>query len=231
MFEVYAVATPGLERLAQTELKNLGIEECEATEGGLSLRASFETLCRLNLQSRICSRFIVRLGEDKVTSLKALQHFANGLSWKQFIRTNQPIQVRATCKQSKIYHSGAVIERFQNSLESSIGKGLQYVKGEDVPDDTQRIIVRIFQNQVTVSIDSSGEHLHRRGYRQATAKAPMRENIAASCVLSLGYSGQHAFLDPMTGSGTLAIEAALMGDDLDVSVSWNGNWTKPHASG
>ena len=107
MFEVYAVATPGLERLAQTELENLGIEECEATEGGLSLRASFETLCQLNLQSRICSRFIVRLGKNKVTSLKALQHFANGLSWKQFIRANQPIQVRATCKQSKIYHSSA----------------------------------------------------------------------------------------------------------------------------
>lgn len=210
MFEVYAVATPGLETLAQQELEYLGVESCQPEDGGLSFQGTFEQLCSLNLKSRICSRFIVRLGEQKITSLKALQQFANQLAWNQFIRSNQPIQVRATCKQSKLYHSGAVIERFQNALQSSLGKGLEYVKGEDLPPYTQRIIVRIFNNIVTVSIDSSGEHLHRRGYRQATAKAPMRENIAAGCIASLGYTGAHPFLDPMTGSGTLAIEAACI---------------------
>ena len=162
MFEVYAVATPGLEELALSELENLGAGPCQLEDGGISFQASFELLCQLNLQSRICSRFIVRLGEEKITSLKALQQFANKLSWKEFIRSNQPIQVRATCKQSKIYHSGAVIERFQNALHASVGKGLQYVKGEDLPTYTQRIIVRVFNNIVTVSIDSSGEHVERQ---------------------------------------------------------------------
>lgn len=210
MFEVYAVITPGLEDLAHQELENLGIAEVQPEEGGLSFEASFEKLCRLNLESRISSRFIVRIGSAKITTLKSLQIFANPLPWKNFIRPNQPLQVRATCKKSKLYHSGAVVERFQNALEATLGKGLTYVKGEDIPADTQRIVVRVHNDTVTVSIDSSGEHLHKRGYRQVTAKAPLRENIAAGCLAAMGYHGQSPFLDPMTGSGTLAIEAALI---------------------
>jgi len=210
MFEVYAVITPGLETVAQEELEKLGIAEAQPEEGGLTFAASFEKLCRLNLESRISSRFIVRVGAAKITTLKSLQIFANPLPWKNFIRKNQPLQVRATCKKSKLYHSGAVIERFQNALESSLGKGLTYVKGEEIPADTQRIVIRVNNDIVTVSIDSSGEHLHKRGYRQATAKAPLRENIAAGCLASMGYDGTTPFIDPMTGSGTLAIEAALI---------------------
>jgi putative N6-adenine-specific DNA methylase len=210
MFEVYAVITPGLEAVALQELEILGIADAQPEEGGLSFEASFEKLCRLNLQSRISSRFIVRVGTEKITTLKSLQIFANPLPWKNYIRPNQPLQVRATCKKSKLYHSGAVVERFQNALDNSLGKGLTYVKGEDIPSDTQRIVIRVHNDIVTVSIDSSGEHLHKRGYRQATAKAPLRENIAAGCLASMGYDGSMPFLDSMTGSGTLAIEAALI---------------------
>jgi len=210
MFEAYAVITPGLEEVAHHELQTLGVTNAQSEEGGIGFQTSFENLCRLNLQSRIASRFIVRLGKEEITTLKSLQKFASTLEWKQYVRSNQPVQIRATCKQSKLYHSGAVIERFQNALDSSIGKAMQYVKGEDLPEGTQRIVIRIHNNLVTASIDSSGEHLHRRGYRLATAKAPMRENIAAGCLASIHYDGSHPFLDPMTGSGTLAIEAALV---------------------
>jgi len=85
---------------------------------------------------------------------------------------------------------------------------LQPAEGEDPL--VQRILVRLEEDRLTLSLDTTGEHLHRRGYRQATAKAPLRENLAAGLLLAAGYDGERPLVDPMCGSGTLAIEAALI---------------------
>jgi putative N6-adenine-specific DNA methylase len=119
--------------------------------------------------------------------------------------------LRVTCRQSKLYHSDAVVERVHSAIADRLGAPVRLVAGDDEEADQppQLVVVRLFNNQCTVSVDSSGALLHRRGYRLATAKAPLRETLAAGLVLVSGWDGRAPLLDPFCGSGTIPIEATL----------------------
>ncbi|MEC9465845.1 MAG: class I SAM-dependent RNA methyltransferase [Myxococcota bacterium] len=209
MLECFATITPGLEAIAQAELEDLGLEGLVATEGGFEFQADIESLVALNLWSRTASRFLVRLGQFTTRKLGELEARAAKLPWRHYLDGKHPIRLRASCKRSKIYHTGAVIERVARSIESVVGTSITLVKGESDESQEQLVLVRIMDDLVVISIDTSGAHLHKRGYRQAVAKAPLREHLAAAFILMTGWDGSTPFYDPMTGSGTLPIEAAL----------------------
>lgn len=215
--QCWAVTAPGLEKITASELAALGISPGEIEPGGVAFTATDEEIFKANLWLRSASRVIVRIAEFKVTAFHELERAARGVPWGSFLKAGDAVRFRVTCKKSKLYHSDAVAERVEQSVTKAV-KGIIVASGNgSVADDddgdessAQLFVVRLLRNVCTISVDSSGALLHRRGYRLATAKAPIRETLAAGILLALGWDGTTPLIDPMCGSGTISIEAAMI---------------------
>jgi putative N6-adenine-specific DNA methylase len=210
--DCFAVAAPGLEPLVLAELEAQGIRGT-VVEGGVEWKGSMASLALANLWLRTASRVVVRLGTFRARTFFELERHARKLPWGQFMTAGTPVDFRVTCKKSKLYHSDAVAQRFQEAVAHALGSiTVAPMPGEEELEgaDAQLCIVRFSHDVCTVSLDSSGELLHRRGYRQAVGKAPLRETLGAAMLLGAGWRGDTPFVDPMCGAGTLAIEAAMI---------------------
>jgi len=155
---------------------------------------------------------LVRLGEFYASAFPELRRKASRLLWESYLAPERPIALRVTCQKSRLYHEGAVAERVAGAIADRLGNPPPVQKyhedsGTELP---QLIVVRLVDNLCTISMDSSGALLHRRGYRLATAKAPLRETLASAMVMASGWDTISPLLDPFCGSGTIPIEAALL---------------------
>jgi putative N6-adenine-specific DNA methylase len=210
----FAVTAPGLEQICASELTALGIR-CKAEEGGVAWSGTIESVATANLWLRTASRVLIRLAEFRATAFYELELHAKRIAWNQYVAADAIAEFRVTCRKSKLYHSDAVAERFTKALESRV-KGAKGATAPAADDDeneageAQLFIVRFVKDVCTVSVDSSGALLHRRGYRQQLAKAPLRETLAAAVLLGAGWKGDTPLLDPMCGSGTIPIEGAMI---------------------
>lgn len=211
-FACYAVAAPGLEGLVAAELGPHVAAPVAPDTGGVAFGATRGELYAVNLWSRVASRVLVRLAEFEAKHFAELQAGCDAIRWEQFVGPREPVRVRVTCRKSRLYHSDAVAERVGESIRRRTGATVVEGGGGEEEDGAgaQLIVVRLLHDQCTVSADSSGELLHRRGYRQAVAKAPLRETLAAALLLAAGYDGSGPLVDPLCGSGTIPIEAALI---------------------
>jgi len=221
MNRYFAVCAPGLEPFTAAELRQLlPGREIEPGPGGVAFSGEPADLQRLNLQLRTASRVLARLGTFfRATSFEELQQRAARLPWERFLRTGQPVALRVTCHRSKLYHSDAVARHISAALDERLGRPSPIVKADDESDQPpQLVIVRLMEDRVTVSVDSSGTILHKRGYRQAVAKAPLRETLAAAVLLASGWDRSAPLLDPFCGSGTIPIEAALLAAGIPPGV-------------
>lgn len=220
---LFAVAAPGLPPFTAAELRQLDLlhrrskEHKRAVEaGGVTFSGDRAALYRANLHLRTASRILVRLGDFHAENFQQVRARAAVLAWEQFLAPGQPIDLRVTCHKSRLYHSGAVAERVAAAIEERLGQAPALHKGDEESDDQppQLVVVRLAQDNCTISVDASGALLHRRGYRLATAKAPLRETLAAGLIMAAGWPAGDALppplLDPFCGSGTIPIEAALM---------------------
>lgn len=194
-----------------------------STFDDLHFKGGLEALYRANLRLRTASRILVRLGMPFMArSFTELVEKASRLPWERFLTPGQPVALRITCHKSKLYHSEAVAERLLTALEARLGKPSVRVRsstsdetdGEGSGSPPQLILARLVNDKCTVSVDSSGELLHRRGYRLAAAKAPLRETLAAAMLFASGWDAQSPLIDPFCGSGTIPIEAALLALNL-----------------
>ena len=216
IWSAFAITAPGIAPVTAAELTALGIPHDAPTADGVAFQADYHTIALANLWLRTASRVIVRLGEFKAQGFAELEKGAAKLPWYQVLLPGQAVAMRVTCRKSRLYHSDAVAERVVRQIAKHFGVDVPVVRltdsdDDDAPtDEAQRILVRIVHDIVTVSADTSGELLHRRGYRQALAKAPLRETVAAACLLATDYDGSQPFIDPMCGSGTFPIEAAMI---------------------
>jgi putative N6-adenine-specific DNA methylase len=164
---------------------------------------------------RTASRVVARAGEFRARGFGELERHVAKLPWREFMQPGTAAVLRVTCRKSKLYHEGAVAERVGRVLADVAGVS---VLETDVDDDDvdhatspgQLVIVRFLRDECTISVDSSGALLHQRGYRQAIAKAPLRETIAGALLLASGWRGDSPLVDPLCGSGTIPIEAALL---------------------
>ena len=183
----------------------------EATEsGGVEFKGTLQQLYSANLSLRTANRIVVRVAEFPARAFYELERKAKRLPWGDYLTHGIPSQFRVTTRKSKLYHQNAIVERLGNVVREA-GFGVSGGgEEEDAAVAGQLFLVRIVRDMVTISADSSGELLHRRGYRQATGKAPLRETLAAAMLLGAGYAGTGAIFDPFCGSGTIPIEAALM---------------------
>lgn len=214
-YRIFVVSGPGMEEITAREMAALG-QAAQLIAGGAEFTGTLYDLYRANLLLRTASRVTVRLGEFYAAAFSELRKKASRLPWERYLRPGQPVVVRVTCHRSKLYHSGAVVERVAGAIGDRLGAPSEAVgwdeKSADFPPQT--VVVRLVNNQCTVSMDASGVLLHRRGYRQATAKAPLRETLAAGMLLASGWDGCAPLLDPFCGSGTIPIEAALLARNI-----------------
>ena len=217
----FVVTAPGLAPLAAAELASLGITPDALDPGGVAFGATREELYRANLHLRTASRVVVRLAEFDARSFAELERHARRVPWESIVGARQPVRLRVTCRKSRLYHSDAVAERIVSAIEHRLGARVPVdviareesddaIEGDALADLPQLFTVRFLHDHCTISADSSGQLLHLRGYRQALGKAPLRETLAAAMLLASGYTGAAPLLDPLCGSGTIAIEGALI---------------------
>lgn len=219
MYRCYAITAPGIESLAAAELVALGAVVGAIEPGGVSFDAAPGILYAANLQVRTAGRIIVRAAEFHASSFAELEKSARAVAWARWVPASGAAHFRVTSHQSRLYHQEAVAERLERAVSAAL-PGVRPVRApseadvldEDVgsPPMVQRFLVRLVNDRLTLSVDSSGALLHRRGYRQASARAPIRETLAAAMLLAMEWDGGVPLVDPMCGSGTIPIEAALL---------------------
>jgi putative N6-adenine-specific DNA methylase len=222
MFRLFAVTQPGLEPVLQAELRGLGLlPEQEGNNptagilkedaGGVAFEARPEGLYLANLHLRTASRILVRLGEFGAQGFEELRKKAARLYWEQYLLPGQQVAFRVTCHKSRLYHSDAVAREILTAVNTRLNPACISAKyTEDAENPPTLIVVRIVRDVCSISVDSSGAALHRRGYRLETAKAPLRETLAAAMLLASGWDARSPLLDPFCGSGTIPIEAAML---------------------
>jgi putative N6-adenine-specific DNA methylase len=211
--------------LVAAELRALG-ESPKIEEGGVAWRGDATSLCRANLWLRTASRVVVRIARFRAEAFHELERHARRISWEQFVAPGGAVRFRVTCRKSRLYHSDAVAQRMAGAIEHRLGAASRYAAkdgpGDDETADTgteQLFVVRLAHDQCTVSADSSGALLHLRGYRQAVAKAPLRETLAAALLAAAEWTGDTPLIDPLCGSGTIPIEAALIARRIPPGIS------------
>ena len=210
-YDAFVITAPGLEPLAVAELQALGVTDARVTEGGATFSATRRSLYEANLHLRTASRIVVRAAEFGARSFHELERLARTVPWGTFIAPNLGVALRVTCRKSRLYHSDAVAERVAGAITSRLASvRVADDEGDESESETQLVLVRFFHDRCTISIDTSGPLLHLRGYRQAVAKAPMRETLAAATLIASGWRGDAPLLDPMCGSGTIPIEGAMI---------------------
>lgn len=205
--EIFLVATPGLEEPLAEEARALGFD-AQVVPGGVQFHGGWPEVWRANLQIRGATRVLVRIGAFRAMHLAQLDKRARRFPWADFLRPDVPLKVETVSRKSKIYHAGAATQRVEAALKDSLGVTI-------APDAEMVLKVRIEDDLCTFSIDSSGDSLHRRGYKEAVGKAPMRETMAAMFLRQCGYDGRMPVLDPMCGSGTFVLEAAEIAAGLN----------------
>lgn len=211
----FAVAAPGLEAALCAELASLQhIREAHVIDGGVAFRGLPVAGMAANLHSRIATRVLLRLGEVKAREFAPLRRALAKLPWTGFIPRDRPLRVDASTSHCRLFHTGALAETVGLAVADCVGKlpvrdaREPDQNGESAAENATRILLRGQDDRFTVSLDSSGELLHRRGWRLEAGRAPLRETLAAGVLALCDYDPALPLIDPMCGSGTMVIEAA-----------------------
>jgi len=220
--QLYATVPGGMEGLLADELQQLGAEAIKLGRSGVGFQGSLETAYRICLWSRLANRLLLPLLEFAVETPEELYQQVRTIDWSQHMRASDTLAVDGNCHRSTIKHShyaalkvkDAIVDQFQEKM------GLRPSVEKDRPE--LRIHLNIHKNQARLSLDLSGESLHRRGYRKSSVPAPLKENLAAAILIRAGWpeiaKQGGTLLDPMCGSATLPIEAAMMAGDIAPSL-------------
>lgn len=236
--EVFAVCAPGFAPLVAAECEALGLTPVSVEPAGVGLSLTRRELFLLNCWSRCASRIVVRLATFEARDFATLEKQAARVPWGRVLAPGGQARIRVTCRKSRLYHSDAVAERVGRGITGAIpGSQVMGRARDDEEDDdegtaapSQLIVVRFDHDICTISADTSGALLHRRGWRLAVARAPLRETLAAGMLAALPWNGDVPLVDPFCGSGTIGIEAALRVRNIAPGVSrgfameqWPGN--------
>jgi putative N6-adenine-specific DNA methylase len=212
----FAGTSPGFEALCYEELSALGlsIENVAIVEGGVEFEGRLQDCYLSNLHLRTASRILLRIDQFKASGFRQLEKKAAEIPWELYLPPTMIPQIHVTTKHCRLYHSDAIGQRFLDgiSMHSSINDFDPGKKNDFTSDLT--VFVRGVDDRFMVSIDSSGNHLHKRGLKRHRGKAPLRETQAAAALLMTGYNGTEPLIDPMCGTGTFSLEAALIAKNI-----------------
>lgn len=209
MAAYFATVARGLEALAAAELEDLGAKQIEPGFCGVAFEGDLALLYRVNLWSRLVFRVLVKLGDFSCYDAEDLYRGIQKIDWRPHLTPDLTFAVDATGKNRSLNHSHFTALQVKNAV---VDQQRQHW-GDRSTIDTQhpevRLNVHVQDDTATVSLDSSGSSLHRRGYRPAVGAAPLKESLAAALVKLTDWPGDVPLLDPLCGSGTLPLEASM----------------------
>ncbi len=211
--ELIAVTLFGLEALVAREIRDLGYETTKVEDGRVTFVGDEMAICRSNLWLRTAERVLVKLGEFQATTFEELFEGTKALPWTEWIEENAQFPVKGYSLKSKLYSvpdcqaivKKAVVEKMKQKYSNMWFK-------ENGP--LYQIQFALLKDKVTLMIDTSGEGLHKRGYRENANEAPLKETLAAAMIKLSFWRPEKTLLDPFCGSGTIPIEAALIGANI-----------------
>lgn len=201
----------GLEGLLASELRDLGATHVVELKRAVEFSGSVEILYKANLHARTALRILRPLASFRATNEHALYRNIQKIDWSQWLTPGGTLAVDSTVHSRIFKHSKYVALKTKDAVVDQIRTRMGERPSVDVLDPDVRLHVHISEDACILSADSSGQSLHRRGYREEATEAPINEILAAALVLHSGWNGDGTFIDPMCGSGTIAIEAAMIG--------------------
>ena len=235
--ELVAPCNFAVEAVLSREIKNLGYEISKVEDGRVSFIADEEGICRSNLWLRTAERILVKVGEFEAFSFEELFEKTKRLQWHNFIPEDAEFPVaKASSIKSKLFSTSDI----QAIVKKAVVESLKAkYRTEWFKETGEKYPIHVFLNKdrVALYIDTSGTALHKRGYRELSLSAPIKETLAATMVLLTPWKEERALIDPFCGSGTIAIEAAMIGLNMApglnrsfVSDNWRwitkGLWDK-----
>jgi putative N6-adenine-specific DNA methylase len=209
MNNYFATVARGLEEVTAKELERLGASEVKADFTGVHFQGDKELLYRVNLWSRIAFRILQNIDRIPSANAEELYRGIYDIEWGEYIRSEQTLAVNCTGGNKNLNHSHFTALQVKNAIVDRQFK--ESGRRSDIDPENPDILVNVHirDNNCTVSLDSSGESLHRRGYRPAMGLAPLKETLAAAIIELSDWQNDLAFFDPLCGSGTLPIEAGM----------------------
>ncbi|MEM9769214.1 MAG: THUMP domain-containing protein, partial [Cyanobacteria bacterium P01_D01_bin.71] len=211
MKRYFATVARGLEVIAAEELRSLGAADPQPGFCGVSFTGDRELLYRTNLWARLPFRILVQVAEFACRDADDLYAGVQALNWEPYLTPNLTLAVAATGKTLRLNHTHFTALQVKNAIVDQQRERWRERSSVDTQAPDVQINLHLHRDRATVSLNSSGDSLHRRGYRSAVGKAPLKESLAAALLYLSEWQTGQAFCDPLCGSGTLPLEAALMG--------------------
>ena len=209
-FQFFATCPRGLEALLVEELSTQQAHKILATDGGVSFEGNLEIMYRVNLYSRIATRVMSRVGQGSYTTEEDIYKATFKLNWPSWFKVNQTIRVKVTGVKCPLKSLDFVTLRIKDAVCDRFREEGALRPSVSVRDPDVRIHAYLTQDQYQLYLDTSGAPLYQRGFRDVSVIAPLRENLAAGILMLTGWKPGTPLLDPMCGSGTFLIEAAMM---------------------
>jgi 23S rRNA G2445 N2-methylase RlmL len=205
----FATCAKGTEGALRRELSGLRLAGVRGDRGGVSFEGELEAGMRACLHARSAMRVLQELARFPAPSAEALYQGVRTVPWQDWLTVRTTLAVEATIGSSAITHSGFAALKVKDAVVDTLRDALGARPDVDPKDPDVRIVLHLHRDQAVLSLDLAGDPLHRRGYRASTTEAPLKETLAAAILLLGGVDPKLPFVDPMAGSGTLAIEHAL----------------------
>jgi putative N6-adenine-specific DNA methylase len=206
--EFFATAAKGTEGALRDELREIGLRRVKADRGGVHFEGPPEDGYRACLHSRVAMRVLRPLATFPSQTEGELYDGIRGVDWSEFLTQGRTLAVRATCADSSLTHTLYIAQKTKDAVVDQLRDAAGARPSVDIESPDVTICVHLVRDVATVYVDLAGEPLHRRGYRVVTGDAPLKETLAAAMVRLSGWDRVSPFVDPMCGSGTIAIEAA-----------------------
>ncbi|MDD2745401.1 MAG: class I SAM-dependent RNA methyltransferase [Candidatus Gracilibacteria bacterium] len=230
--EFLITTAPGLESLVKRECEKIGQNPIEVTDRSVRVEGGFDTLAELNIWLRCANRVYLVLAEGFATDFDDLFAIAESIDWKKYRPKDAPILVESVTHKSALTSEPAI----QRTVKKAIIDSLTRKDGDIIPEidslPSFRILVLIREDKATFLLDSSGDPLHKRGYRQEAGDAPLKETLAAAMIYLSNWRYKELLVDPSCGSGTIPIEAAMIARNIAPGLrrhfafeDWN--WVDP----
>lgn len=218
--ELIATSAFGLEALVAQELKQLGYNNLKVENGKVTFIANESAICRTNLWLRTAERVLLKMGEFKATTFEELFQQTKALDWPNWIPVDANFPVEGKSIKSTLFS----VPDCQAIVKKAVVEKMKEVYGIEWFKETgpkYKIEVALLKDVATLTIDTSGTGLHKRGYRKLTAKAPLKETLASAMIMLSYWNADRILIDPFCGSGTIPIEAALIGQNIAPGLTRN----------
>lgn len=206
---LFATCAPGLEPVLLDEVRALKLARAEAQRGGVQFEGRIADVWRANLELRTAIRVLARITRFEAADEDALYRGTRDVDWSRFVAPDGSLWIDARVRDSRLTHSQFVAQRVKDAICDQLRERAGIRPDVDREQPALRLNAHVFRDRVTLSADTSGDSLHKRGWRRAQGRAPLAETTAAGLVALSGWNRRAPLVDPFCGSGTIVIEAAL----------------------